>query len=270
MRFLRPSSLFCLAVFSLGLPVAAAPQGSPGPIRFMMTPHVHGDLIAFSYQGDIWIVGRDGSGARRVTNHLARDISPRFSPDGRSIAFSSNRLGNDDVFLVPVEGGEPTQLTFHTTGDNVEGWTRDGRIMFGTSRGSHPFYSPLYTVSPEGDLPLPMEMDQARNAAESFDGRYLVFNRVGLSTSRKGQKGNRTTDLWILDRQSGDFTKLTDPISNPEAEGFREHVHDAMPMWGADDMIYFVSERDGTFNLWRMASDGGCRIQPETGILDAA
>ncbi len=259
MRTLRFLTFFCFLASFFALTQAGAT--APEPIRFMMNPHVHGELITFSYQGDIWIVERDGTLVRRLTNHLARDVSPRFSPDGQQIAFSSNRFGNHDVFLVGVEGGEPTQLTFRTearVGDVVEGWTRDGRIMFATSRGvMSRFYSPLYTVSPEGDLPVPMEMDQARNAAESLDGRYLVFNRAGLSTSRKGQKGNRTTDIWILDRRSGDFTRLTDPISNPEMEGFREHVHDAIPMWGADDMIYFVSERDGIFNLWRMSPDGG-------------
>ena len=259
MKTLRMTTLF--SVFALALTVTAAGASPPEPIKFMMNPHVHGDLITFSYQGDIWVVERDGTPVRRLTNHLARDVSPRFSPDGRWIAFSSNRFGNDDVFVVSVEGGAPTQVTFHTTGDNVEGWTRDGRIMFATTRGSHPFYSPLYTVSPDGDLPIPMEMDQAGNAAVSPDGRYLVFNQTSLSTprstSRKGQRGNRTTDIWILDRESGSFTKLTDPVSNPEMEGFREHVHDAIPMWGADDMIYFVSERDGIFNIWKMSPDGG-------------
>jgi dipeptidyl aminopeptidase/acylaminoacyl peptidase len=100
------------------------------PIRFMRDPHVAGDLIAFSYQGDIWIANRDGSGARRLTNHIARDIAPRFSPDGRWIAFSSDRFGNNDVFLMELGGGEPTQLTFHSTSDLVDGWTPDGRIIF--------------------------------------------------------------------------------------------------------------------------------------------
>jgi tricorn protease len=231
MSILRILILLTLGiVFQPSWGLDAARARAQEPIRFMMTPHVHGDLIAFSYQGDIWIVERDGTGARRLTNHLARDVSPRFSPDGRWIAFTSDRFGNDDVFLVGVDGGEPRQITFHTTGDNVEGWTRDGRIMFATSRGSHPFYSPMYTVSPEGDLPVPMDMDQARNAAESPDGRYLFFNRIGLSTSRKGQKGNRTTDIWVLDRETGGFTKLTDRVTDPETESFRDHVHDAIPM----------------------------------------
>lgn len=259
MKTLRLIMVLSFLIAALGFdPV---PGVSQGPIRFMMNPHVHGDMVTFSYQGDVWVVTRDGNPVRRVTNHVARDVSPRFSPDGQWIAFSSNRFGNNDVFVVPVTGGEPTQLTFHTTADNVEGWTREGRIMFGTTRGSHPFFSPLYTVSPEGDLPLPMEMDQARNAAISPDGRWVAFNRASLSSARKGQRGNRTTDIWMMDREAGSFTKLTDPVENPEAEGFREHVHDAIPMWGADDMIYFVSERDGVFNIWRMAPDGSGAAQ---------
>lgn len=241
------------AVLALLLPSQLLGIRLPEPIRFMMTPHVHGERIAFSYQGDIWVVNRDGTAPRRLTNHLARDVSPRFSPDGRWIAFTSDRFGNDDVFLMPVEGGEPAQLTFHTTGDRVEGWTPDGQIMFVTSRGTHPFYSPMYTVGPEGGLPLPMAMDQARNAALSPDGRYLAFNRAGLSTSRKGQRGNRTTDIYIMDLESMEIERLTDT----DSEAFRDYVHDAVPMWGADGMIYFVSERDGVFNLWRMAPDGG-------------
>ncbi|MBT8397607.1 MAG: PD40 domain-containing protein [Gemmatimonadetes bacterium] len=185
LRFLTVLSFLALAVFN-----HQAGAAIPEPIKFMMNPHVHGDLIAFSYQGDIWIVERDGTLVRRLTNHLARDVSPRFSPDGRSVAFSSNRFGNNDVFLVPVEGGEPTQLTFHTTGDNVEGWTRDGRIMFATSRGvMSRFYSPLHTVSPDGDLPLPMEMDHALNeyvtlrVADSPDGSNVRDQRVQTASS---------------------------------------------------------------------------------------
>jgi tricorn protease len=250
--FRRFSLLSALALVFVILG-SALPSAAQSHIRFMMDPHVSGDLIAFSYQGDIWLVHRDGTPVRRLTNHLARNAAPRFSPDGRWVAFSSDRFGNYDVFLVPVEGGEPKQLTFHTTGDLVRGWTPDGRIMFASSRSVHPFLSPLYTVSPEGGLPLPMAMDQAANAAVSPDGRYVVYNRTGVSTSRKGARGNATADLYIMDQETGRITQLTDT----DFGRFREHAHDGLPMWGADGMIYFVSERDGIFNLWKMAPDGG-------------
>lgn len=246
----RFNLLFALAF--LAILSSVAPAAAQTPVRFMMDPHVSGDLIAFSYQGDIWVVRQDGTPVRRLTNNLARDAAPRFSPDGRHVAFSSDRFGNYDVFIVPVEGGEPTQLTFHTAADIVRGWTPDGRIIFSSPRSPHPFLNPLQTVSPDGGLPTPMTMDQAANAAVSPDGRWVVYNRDALSTARKGQRGNRTTDLYIQDQESGSITRLTD--TDPET--FREHVSDALPMWGADGMIWFVSERDGTFNLWKMAPDG--------------
>jgi len=249
--FRRFSLLSALALVFVILG-SALPSAAQSPIRFMMDPHVSGDLIAFSYQGDIWLVHRDGTPVRRLTNHLARNAAPRFSPDGRWVAFSSDRFGNYDVFLVPVEGGEPRQLTFHTTGDMVRGWTPDGRIMFASSRATHPFLSPLYTVAPEGGLPMPMAMDQAANAVVSPDGRHVVYNRTGVSTSRKGARGNATADLYIMDQETGRITQLTDT----DHQRFREHVHDGLPMWGADGMIYFMSERDGIFNLWKMAPDG--------------
>ncbi len=178
MKKLRP--LTFLSVFTLAFTMAAAGASPPEPIRFMMNPHVYGDLIAFSYQGDIWIVKRDGTPVRRLTNHIARDVSPRFSPDGRWIAFTSDRFGNNDVFVVPVEGGEPHQVTFHTTGDDVEGWTRDGRIMFATSRASHPVLLPSLhrlpgggSAPPHGDGPGPKRRHQPRRPLSWSSTRLL-------------------------------------------------------------------------------------------------
>ena len=198
----------------------ASSQAAKDPIRFMRDPHVAGDLIAFSYQGDIWLAARDGSSPKRLTNHIGRDVAPRFSADGRWVAFSSDRFGNYDIWLIPVEGGEPVQLTFHTAADMVKGWTPDGRIIFTTTRGSHPFLSSAFTVSPEGGLPAPMEMDAAAAAAVSPDGRYLAFNRIGVNTTRKGYKGNRAPDLYLLDRETDDIIQLTDT----EPQAFRDHV----------------------------------------------
>lgn len=105
--------------------VAVSAQAEP--IKFARYPHISNGKIAFSYFGDIWIANENGSNPQRLTAHIARDIYPRFSPDGRWIAFSSDRMGNNDVFVIPVEGGEPRQLTFATTNDDVLYWTPDGK-----------------------------------------------------------------------------------------------------------------------------------------------
>ena len=92
----------CLMV--VALLAIAAPDAIADPLRFMRDPHIASGKIAFSYYGDIWIADGNGANARRLTHHIARDVTPRFSPDGQWVAFTSDRFGNDDVFVVPVTG----------------------------------------------------------------------------------------------------------------------------------------------------------------------
>src|SRR3954470_22365033 len=125
----------CLAVLTLAL--LARPAGAQDPIRFARTPDISpdGKLIAFSYLGDIYTVETIGGTARAVTSHPAHDINPVFSPDGRHLAFSSNRHGSYDVFVVPVRGGKPKRLTFDSANDMVAGWTPDGKnVLFASTR----------------------------------------------------------------------------------------------------------------------------------------
>ena len=77
------------------------------PILFARTPHVSQGKIVFSYHGDIWVANADGANPVRLTANLARNTYPRLSPDGKSVAFTSNRMGNDDVWVMPATGGEP-------------------------------------------------------------------------------------------------------------------------------------------------------------------
>src|SRR5206468_10964718 len=100
-------------------------RSASGPIRLARHPDYHDGKITFSYLGDIWTANEDGTGVLRLTDNRARDIYPRFSPDGRWIAFSSNRHGNNDVFVIAAAGGAPRRLTWHTGSDDVVGWTRD-------------------------------------------------------------------------------------------------------------------------------------------------
>src|SRR6187431_329710 len=108
---------------------------SAEPIKFARYPHVSQGKLVFSYHGDIWIANENGSNAVRLTAHVARDVFPRLSPDGRWVAFTSDRFGNNDVFIVPATGGEPKQLTFSTVADTVLNWMPDGKgILIATSR----------------------------------------------------------------------------------------------------------------------------------------
>ena len=228
------------------------------PIKFARYPHINRAKIAFSYHGDIWVANDDGSNPRRLTAHVAADVYPRFSPDGKWIAFTSDRMGNNDVWVVPVEGGEPQQLTFMTVDDSVQYWTPDGKkIIFASNRSDRAWGSPLYTVSLQGGLPTPLPMDQAAYGMMSQDGRMIAFNRIAPRYWRKGYKGNASAEICIQDLSSREIKQLT----NTDLAQFRNFRQDVMPMWGADGMIYFLSERDGYFNIWKISPKGGSPSQ---------
>src|SRR5688500_2158769 len=215
---------FYCAMFGL---LVLATNVAAEPIRFARYPHVSNDgTIAFSYHGDIWLVNGDGANPRRLTAHIARDINPRFSPDGRWVAFSSNRMGNNDVYVVPVTGGEPRQLTFHSGDDNVLYWTPDGRgIVIATNRGANPWGAPLHVVPLDGGLPTPLPMDMGRSGMVKQDNTLVAFNRSNFTYWRKGYRGNSSTDIDVLDLKSGDIRQITDTNLND----FRKFTQDAHP-----------------------------------------
>jgi tricorn protease len=162
-------------------------------------------------------------------------------------------MGNNDIWVIPVDGGQPSQVTFHSTNDTVHYWTPDGKkLIFSTSRKGT-FYSPLYMVGLDGKLPLPMEMDIGSAGMLSQDGKVLAFNRLGFRYWRKHYRGNYNTDIWVQDLESKKITHLTDT----NIKEFRTHTQDAFPMWGKDGMIYFMSEKDDIFNIWKISKDGG-------------
>jgi len=226
-------------------------------IKFMRSPAICDGKIAFCYHGDIWIANDDGTGGYRLTNHVANDTNPRFSPDGQWIAFSSDRMGNNDIWMTPVVGGEPQQLTFHSAGDTMINWTPDGeRIIFRTSRIGT-WGSPLYSVDLAGSLPVPYQIDIGSTGMISQNGNFLAFNRNSYRNGRKHYKGNSSTDIWVQDLRTQEIRQLTDV----DLLDHENHVQDCFPMWGADGMIYFMSERDGTFNIWKIDPDGGEPVQ---------
>jgi tricorn protease len=251
-----PASRLAATLALLAAPLALPAQDA---VKFVRYPHVANDgTLAFTYHDDIWVARPDGSDPRRLTAHVARDHSPRFSPDGQWIAFTSNRLGNDDVFIVPVTGGEPQQLTWWSGNDQAVGWTPDGKhVLMTSARGQSAWGSPLYQVPLDGGLPRPMGMDMARVGMIKQDATQVVFNRSLPSYWRKGYRGNSNSDIAVQDLRSGEIRELTDT----DMTQHRQAVHDVHPMWGADGRIYFASERDGYFNLWRIAPTGGAAEQ---------
>jgi tricorn protease len=219
-----------LAAALLSLPVLLQAQ-----VKLLRHPTYSKGKVAFSYLGDIWIANENGSGAERLTDNAARDQFPRFSPDGSMIAFSSNRDGNYDVFVIPSTGGKPRQLTFHTAPDNVVGWTNDGKkVVFSSTRGvgAFPSVATLWEIPVEGGIETPISTDWGSSASFSQDGSKMAFSRHPGVWSRKHYRGSYAVDLWVEDLASKKFTKLGDP-------DYKGNM--LWPMYAGNE-IYFVAD----------------------------
>ena len=229
--------------------LCAAPAAAAREAKLVRYPHYNHGRIVFTYLADIWTADEDGKNIKRITANKARDVYPRFSPDGKWIAFSSDRNGNFDVFIVPSEGGNPKQLTFHSGDDTVLGWSPDSRqVLFSSNRGDD-FMGKLYTVSIDGGMERNAGSDMGVNASYSPDGKKLAINRKGQVYWRKYYRGAMNTDVTVMDTAAKKFTDLTSDF-----DGI-----DSWPMWSTDGFIYFVSDREGNglTNIWRIAEGGG-------------
>src|SRR5438105_2346836 len=181
-------------------------------VKVLRHPSYHNGKVAFSYLGDVWTANEDGSNVQRLTVHKARDIYPSFSPDGKWIAFSSNRYGNNDVFIIPAAGGAPKQLTFHSAGDDVVGWTPDSKnVVFRSARGIlFPGIANLYQVSVEGGLEQAFPTDWGYWGSFSPDGSKFAFNRHPAVWSRQHYRGSYAADLWLMDVKAKKYTHIAD------------------------------------------------------------
>jgi len=154
---LLPVIFACVVLLPAREHAAGRPEESAsGATRLLRYADISKDRVVFAYAGDLWIASRQGGDARRLTSHVGDEIFPKFSPDGRWIAFTGEYDGNPDVYVVSAEGGEPKRLTFHPSNDIVLGWTPDGKdILFRADRTGGPPQrtTKLYLVSPQGGQP---------------------------------------------------------------------------------------------------------------------
>src|SRR5215470_2411932 len=216
--------------------------------KLVRYPSYANGRIAFTYLGDIWTADENGQNIQRLTVNKARDAYPRFSPDGKWIAFSSDRNGNLDVFIVPSEGGTAKQLTFHSADDIVQGWSPDGRAVLFSSQRGEDFMGKLYSVNVDDLKERNAGADMGVWATYSPDGKKLAINRKGQVYWRKYYRGAYQTDVTVFDIAAKKFTDVTD------FDG-----EDSWPMWSQDGHIYFVSDREGAglTNIWRVRESGG-------------
>jgi tricorn protease len=209
--------------------------------RLLRQPTGSATQVAFTYGADLWVADRAGGQARRLTSTPAVESDPHFSPDGRQIAFSSNRSGSFAVYLVGVEGGDPTRLTWHPSGAFVRGWTPDGRrVLYASGRETAPAdHDRLWTVAATGGPSTVLPAPWAHRGSYSGDGRRIVVDRVARWDGEwRGYRGGQNTALVMLDLASLDEVRLPN-----------ERTTDTHPVW-LGGRIFFISDRDWASNVW--------------------
>ena len=225
----------CAAIALLGFPVYS--QGT----RLLREPSISASQIAFEYGGDIWVVARQGGEARRLTSTPAFESSPYFSPDGRWIAFTSNRSGGPAAYVVSVDGGDARRLTWSTAGETARGWTPDGkRVLFASGRVSAPTgYTKLFTIPVEGGVAEQLPAYMGFRGSFSPDGKRIAVDRVDRwDVEFRSYRGGQNTPITILN--VADKSEVSLP---------NERTMDIYPHW-VGETIYFISDRDWAENVW--------------------
>ncbi|HEX9794397.1 MAG TPA: PDZ domain-containing protein [Planctomycetota bacterium] len=232
---------------------AIAPAQEPTHAGLLRFPDVSAERIVFSYAGDLWTVGRAGGLATPLAGPAGREGMPRFSPDGRTVAFMGNYDGGADLYTLPVEGGRAHRVSHHPGFELLCDWTPDGRLLFQTSsfaglarRGE------LWSVDAEGGLPTKMPISYGFNGSVSPDGQWLAFTNTGRdSRTWKRYMGGMASDVWLYNLRDGRSLKITDWGGT-----------DSLPMWHGRT-VYYVSDAgpEHRLNIWSYPLDSGRRSQ---------
>jgi len=246
--------LLCLIAVDL-ISVSTVPaQKLPNTTRLLRFPTTNGSQIVFCYAGELYTVAKDGGTARRLTSGPGYTSFARFSPDGTQIAFTSEYDGNREVYVMPAEGGTPKRLTTSATlgrddvsdrmGPNniVMAWENMKPLIVFRSRmkSFNDFIGSLFTVGLDSELPQQLPVPRGGFVSFSPDDSKMAYNRVFREfRTWKHYRGGMADDIWIYDFNTG----ATENVTNNPAQ-------DICPMWGPDNKIYFISDRDNRMNLF--------------------
>jgi tricorn protease len=241
-------------VFVLAIASSASAQKLPETTRLLRFPTTNGQQIVFCYAGELYTVAKEGGIARRLTSGPGYSSFPRFSADGKQLAFTSQYDGNTEVYVMPGEGGGPKRITTTATisrddisdrmGPNniVMTWenTKPLVVFRSRMRTFNSFIGELYTAGLDAEIPQQLPVPRGGFTSFSPDDSKMAYNRVFREfRTWKHYRGGMADDVWIFDFKTGKTDNLT---NNP--------AQDICPMWGPDNRIYFISDRDGRMNLF--------------------
>ncbi len=221
--------------------LAHADSSTLGYYRF---PTISKDTIVFTAQGDLFRVGIQGGAATALTTHPAQETHPALSPDGKWVAFTSSYEGPSEVYVMPLEGGLPTRLTYD--GGTVTGWTPDGKVLYSSGISSTLPNPQLHSIDPKSFVHTLIPLHQASDGMYDQAGGTLYFTRLPFQGSHtKRYKGGTAQNIWKFAPNAKEAVPLTTNYTGTSKN----------PMWW-QGRVYFVSDRDGTMNLWSMNPNG--------------
>jgi tricorn protease len=229
-------------VLALSLPVTAQ-KGQLGYYRF---PAISGDTIVFTAEGDLWRVNASGGIAQRLTSHPEEESRAAISPDGKTVAYAATYEGPGEVYTLPLDGGVPVRQTHDASRAAVVGWTPTGEILYATRRQSTLPNVQLMKVDPKTGAKATLPLAQASDGAYDAKGTTLFFTRLPFQGSHtRRYKGGTAQNLWKFTGAGAEATPLTADYPGTSKT--------PMPWNGR---VYFVTDRDGSMNIWSMDEHG--------------
>ncbi|MEW6071701.1 MAG: S41 family peptidase [Planctomycetota bacterium] len=220
------------------------PAGVLGTYRF---PTLHGDTIVFAAEGDLWRVPAAGGLAQRLTTHPAEESHPVLSPDGRTLAFTARTEGPAELYTMPLAGGVPVRLTYEADESIAEAWMPDGRLVYSTRRYSGLPRPRLVAIDIPAGTRAVLPLDYASEVAFDDAGSTVYFVRPAFHRNvTKRYTGGTARRIWKYVPGAAEAVELTGD--------YRGESHS--PSWWRG-RVYFVTDRDGTANLWSMDDGGG-------------
>lgn len=241
--FLHAAFASLLATLIFNLPELAIGQNTPsaGMMRF---PDVSDENIVFVYANDLWIVDRDGGTAMPLASPAGAERFPRFSPDGKSIAFTGNYEGGSDVYVIPTSGGVAERWTYHPATEIVCDWTPDGKSVLYSSNGMAGLgrQPQLFTISKDKPLPKKLPVPYGTNGTISENGKWLAYTPHSRDNRTwKRYRGGMASDVWLYQLKTDESKKIT------EFEGT-----DSLPMWHGESVYYLSDDgKQARLNIWK-------------------
>ncbi len=234
------------SIVAQGVP-APAPAAQGGTLGFYRFPDLHGDVVVFAAEGDLWKASVTGGVAQRLTTHPAEETDPAISPDGRTLAFTARYEGPASLYTMPMAGGVPVRWTYEAEAAIATTWTPSGELVYTTTHYSTLPQSQLVRLNPADGARTRVPLYTATEGSWDAAGEVLYFVRPAFHNNvTKRYTGGTARDVWKYVDGAAEAVELTGD--------YKGESHS--PMWWSG-RVWFVTDRDGTMNLWSMDERGG-------------